>query len=136
MGAPTCTQAYSGMFSTVQAVIALCWKRRKSPPTAESLLKRGTLTQRNVTHPNVWVNLRDTMLAKKKRPDTKEYVLHDVTYVKVTIVGLPSGDGGQMVGTSGCLWGPGWEGFWALECLDLSGRYMGGWFHSLSVPVV
>lgn len=134
MAAPTCTQAYSRTCITVQAVIALCWKQRKSPPTAESLLKRGTLTQRNVTHPNMWVNLRHK-LAKKKRPDTKEYVLNDITYVKFTIVGLPSGDGGQMVGTSGCLWSPGWEGFWVLECLDLSGRYMGGWFHSLYVPV-
>ena len=44
--------------------------------------------------------------ADLKKDHAQKYVLNDATYIEVTIMGLPSGEGGQVVGTSGRLWGP------------------------------
>lgn len=44
------------------------------------------------------------------KPDTKEYILNDLMYITSKLVSLTSGDGGQMLATSGYLWeGPGGE---------------------------
>lgn len=49
------------------------------------------------------------MLARGK-PDTKEYILNDLTYITSKLMSLSPGDGGQMLATSGYLWdGPGRE---------------------------
>lgn len=47
---------------------------------------------------------------KKKKPDTKEYILNDVMYTKFKTVRLTSGDRGRLLATSGYVRGRCWLG--------------------------
>lgn len=57
------------------------------------MIKCGPFTQWDTIHPEMWLSLRHTALVKGK-PDTKYYVLNDLTYIKFKTVSLIPGDGG------------------------------------------